>query len=282
MARPLRIELAGGLYHVTAGGDGGEAIYFGDDARRAWLEVLAGVCERYQWRCHASCQMTNDYYLLVETPEANLARGMRQLNGVYTQHINRTHARVGHLFQGRDTGILVEADSYLLEVARYVVVNPVRVGMVADPGDWPWSSYRAMVGEARCPEWLERDWLLGQFAKRRPTAVRRYIDFVRAGVGRAPLWEEVQGQVFLGGEAFAERMKAQLPDTDLREVPRAQRRRAPPPLAHFTAMADRRAGMAAAYRSGGYSMKEIGDAFGVHYATVSRAVRRSEVLDCKT
>jgi len=218
MARPLRIDLAGGLYHVTARGDDRDAIYSGDDDRRAWLEVFAGVCGRFNWRCHAWCQMTNHYHVLVETPEADLASGMRQLNGVYTQHINRTHGRVGHVFQVRYAGILVKAESYLLEAARY-------------------------IGSSR--------------------------------------WDELQEQAFLGSEQFVERMKARLPETDLREVPRAQRRRAPPPLSSFTAMADRQAGMAAAYRSGGYSMNAIGDAFGVHYATVSRAVRRAEVWACK-
>jgi len=111
---------------------------------------------------------------------------------------------VGHLFQGRYTGILVEADSYLLEVARYVVLNPMRAGMVGEAGEWPWNSYAAIVGEVPCPESLEWDWLLGQFAKRRPAAVRRNIEFVRGGVGRAPLWNELQGQVFPGGEQFAE------------------------------------------------------------------------------
>jgi REP element-mobilizing transposase RayT len=281
MARPLRIELAGGLYHVTARGDRREAIYFGDDDREAWLEVLGGVCERFNWRCHAWCQMTNHYHLLVETPEANLSRGMRQLNGVYTQYVNRTHGRVGHLFQGRYKGILVDSDAYLLEAARYVVLNPVRARMVSDVGAWPWSSYPAMVGEAACPSWLERDWLLGQFAKRRSTAIRRYADFVRAGVGLPPLWDALQGQVFLGDERFVERMRARLPGGDLREVPRAQRRGKPAPLASFVDTDDPHAGMVAAYRTGGYSMKEIGDAFGVHYATVSRAVRRAEETESR-
>jgi len=282
MARPLRIELAGGLYHVTARGDRREAIYYGDDDRQAWLGVLAQVCERFNWRCHAWCQMTNHYHLLVETPEANLARGMRHLNGVYTQYINRTHRRLGHLFQGRYTGILVEGDRYLLEVARYVVLNPVRAGMVRGAEEWPWSSYHAMTGAAAAPPWLARDWLLGQFAKRRNTAIRRYIEFVREGVGQPPVWDALQGQVFLGSEAFVERMRAQLAETDLREVPRAQTRRAPPPLERFTYTDDRQAGMVAAYRTGAYSMKEIGDAFGVHYATVSRALRRAEMLGRKT
>ena len=126
MARPLRIELSGGLYHVTSRGDRRENIYFSEDDRRAWLEVFGQVCERFNWVCHAYCQMTNHYHIVVETPEGNLSQGMRQLNGVYTQLVNRAHGRVGHVFQGRFKGILVEKDAYLLELSRYVVLNPVR------------------------------------------------------------------------------------------------------------------------------------------------------------
>lgn len=276
MTRPLRIELAGGVFHVTARGDGREAIYLSDDDRDAWLALLGRVCERFSWRCHAWCQMTNHYHLVVETPDANLAQGMRQLNGVYTQYVNRTHDRVGHLFQGRYKAILVEKDSYLLELARYVVLNPVRAGMVADPGDWPWSSYPATVGTAPRPEWLETDWLLSQFSKQRKTAMRKYADFVRPGMGVDSIWNDLSGQVFLGSEHFVERMRARLPDGDLREVPRAQRRAAPPPLKKFVKDAAPKRGMVAAYGTGAYSMKEIADAFGVHYATVSRAVRAAE------
>jgi len=276
MARPLRIELAGGLYHITARGDRRDDIYFSDDDREAWLSVLGEVCRRFNWRCHAWCQMTNHYHLVVETPDANLSRGMRQLNGVYTQYVNRTYGRVGHLFQGRYTGILVEKESYLLELARYVVLNPVRAGMVNDAGDWPWSSYRAMIGEAPCPEWLETDWLLAQFAADRARAIGRYRDFVRAGVGLPSLWEDLRGQVFLGSEAFVDRMKAKLPEGDLSEVPRAQRRPISHGLADYAARTDRRRAMAQAYLSGSFTMREIAEHFGVHYATVSRAVRAEE------
>ena len=130
MARPLRLELSGGLYHVTARGDEREDIYLGDADREAWLEVLGQVCRRLNWLCHAWCQMSNHSHLLLETPDANLATGMRQLNGVYTQRFNRAHGRVGHVFQGRYKAVLVERDSYLLELARYVVLNPLRVKMV--------------------------------------------------------------------------------------------------------------------------------------------------------
>ena len=136
MSRPLRLELSGGLYHVTSRGDQREDIFVDDIDREAWLETLAQCCERYNWAIHAWCQMTNHYHLVVETAEGNLSAGMRQLNGVYTQKLNRRHTRVGHVFQGRFKGILVERDGYLLELARYVVLNPLRAGMVKTVRQW--------------------------------------------------------------------------------------------------------------------------------------------------
>lgn len=277
MARPLRIELAGGLYHVTARGDRREDIYLDHGDRRAWLALLGQVCERFNWRCHAYCQMTNHYHLVLETPEGNLSQGMRQLNGVYTQTVNRVHQCIGHVFQGRYKAILVERDSYLLELARYVVLNPVRAGMVEDAGQWTWSSYRATAGEVAAPSWLETDWLLSQFGRRRKRAIAKYKDFVRAGVGLPSVWMDLRDQIFLGGEQFVERAKGLLPkDVDLREVPRLQHRAKPRPLESYLRDIDPRRAMAEAYRSGGYTMREIADAFGVHYATVSRAIRAVE------
>ena len=187
MARPLRLEFAGALYHVTARGNERRDIFLGDTDgdRAALLNVLGATCERFNWLIHAYCLMTNHYHLLVETPDANLSAGMRQLNGVFTQYVNRTHTRVGHLFQGRFKAILVERDSYLLELARYVVLNPVRAGMVPAPGDWFWSSYRAMVGEVPAPGWLETDAVLRVFSDERTTAVNGYRRFVAEGIGAA-------------------------------------------------------------------------------------------------
>lgn len=124
MARPLRLEFAGALYHVTSRGDRREAIYEDDDDRVAFLNVLANVAGRFNWLIHAYCLMGNHYHLLIETPEGNLAKGMRQLNGVYTQHSNRRHGRVGHLFQGRYKAILVQKESYLLEVGALYRLEP--------------------------------------------------------------------------------------------------------------------------------------------------------------
>ena len=210
MARPLRLELAGGIYHVTSRGDGRDDIYLSDADRIGWLEVFGEVCQRFNWVCHAWCQMTNHYHLLIETPEANLARGMRQLNGVYTQRFNRVHGRVGHVFQGRYKAILVERDSYLLELARYVVLNPLRAKMVKRLETWPWSSYLAIYGQAESPLWLQTDWLLAQFGQRRSSAVAKYVAFVHEGARLPSVWAQLRGQIYLGSDAFVQKMQTQI------------------------------------------------------------------------
>ncbi|VAW68152.1 FIG00759408: hypothetical protein [hydrothermal vent metagenome] len=166
MARPLRLEFAGALYHVTARGNRQEDIFEEDADRLEFISIFQTVCEQYNWVCHAYCLMGNHYHLLIETPDANLSKGMRQLNGVYTQTFNRKHNRVGHLFQGRYKSILVEKDSYLLELSRYIVLNPVRAQMVRSVVNWRWSSYRAMTGQIKKPAFLEVDWVLSAFGKR--------------------------------------------------------------------------------------------------------------------
>src|SRR5690606_1452284 len=123
MARPIRLEFSGALYHVTSRGGRREAIYEDDADRERFLTVLAAVVRDFNSVCHAYCLMSHHDHQLVEAPDANWCKGMRQLNGVYTQASNRRHRREGHLFQGRFKTVLVDADSYLLEVARYVVLN---------------------------------------------------------------------------------------------------------------------------------------------------------------
>lgn len=281
MSRPLRLEFPHALYHVTSRGDRREPIVVDDTDRAEWLAVLEQVCARFNWRCHAWCLMGNHYHLLMETPEPNLSAGMRQLNGVYTQRFNRRHGKVGHVFQGRFKAILVERESYLLELCRYVVLNPVRAAMVRDVADWPWSSYAAMVGAEPAASWLETDWLLAQFGKQRGRAVEKYIDFVRAGVGLAPVWEQLRAQIFMGSDAFAERMQKLIDKgPPVRDVPRLQQRPAArlrkPKAGEPMNPALRDAEMAQAYADGRHSMREIAERYGVHVATVSRAVARVE------
>ncbi|MHB1086005.1 MAG: REP-associated tyrosine transposase [Thiobacillus sp.] len=274
MSRPLRLELAGGLYHVTSRGDGREDIYLSDADRLAWLDVFGQVCKRFNWVCHAWCQMTNHYHLLIETPEANLSQGMRQLNGVYTQRFNRAHARVGHVFQGRYKAILVERDSYLLELARYVVLNPLRAGMVKRLETWPWSSYLGTCGQAPAPEWLQTDWILAQFGRQRASAIRKYVEFVHEGARLPSVWTQLQGQIYLGSERFVKKVQAQIEKRPaLDEIPRAQRRALTQALADFERRHPRSEAMARAYLSGQHTMLAIAEHFGVHYSTVSRMVR---------
>ncbi|MCM8594778.1 REP-associated tyrosine transposase [Accumulibacter sp.] len=279
MVRPLRLEYTGALYHLTARGDGREDVFLNDADRQHFLVLLGKVRARFNWAIHAYCLMNNHYHLLVETPDANLARGMRQLNGVYTQDFNRTHDRVGHVFQGRYKAIVVEKESYLVELARYVVLNPVRAGLVGDPGEWPWSSYRATVGAPeQAPDWLERQWILSAFGETEGEAIAAYVGFVADGIGRSAPWKQLRHQLLLGSDGFVDALRSKVPaGVDLSEVPQARQRPTPRPLAEIASrFADRDRAIAAAYASGGYTMKEIGEHFGLHYSRVSRIVRLAD------
>jgi REP element-mobilizing transposase RayT len=281
MARPIRIEYAGALYHVTSRGDRREDIYLTDQDRTDFLQILHQVCERFNWLVHAYCLMDNHYHLLIETPDGNLSRGMRQLNGVYTQTHNRNNNCVGHVFQGRYKGIIVQKESYLLELARYIVLNPVRARMVRHARDWPWSSYKATAGEDAEPVWLTTEWILAAFAQRKSNAQKKYQEFVEQGKGHPVPWEYLKNQVFLGTEAFVTELQAKIKDDkDLSEIPKSQRRPKPLPIdAYERQNGSRNEAIMEAYLSGGYSMKELGDYFGLHYSRVSRIVKLAKTKD---
>lgn len=172
------------------------------------LSVLAEVVQRFNWLIHAYCLMANHYHLLIETLDGNLAQGMRHLNGVYTQRFNRRHKRVGHVFQGRYKAIIVQKESYLLELARYIVFNPVRAQMVRSAKDWPWSSYRATAGFAAPPDWLETDWILSSFASRKSPPIERYRAFVAEGRSLPSPWGQLRSQIYLGNERFVSNLQA--------------------------------------------------------------------------
>jgi REP element-mobilizing transposase RayT len=276
MARPLRIEFAGALYHVTSRGNRREPIYEDDEDRRMFLGILAEVVKQFNWICHAYCLMTNHYHLVVETPERNLSKGMRQLNGVYTQASNRRHGRSGHLFQGRFKAILVDKEAHLLELVRYVVLNPVRAGAVARAGEWPWSSYRATAGEGPAPAGLTVEGLLSRFGQEREEAQKRYRRFVAEGANRGGIWAGLRQQIYLGDEQFVARMQknARIGGNKL-TIPRAQRRPPAPPLPAIAARyEDRDEAVVAAYASGAYSYRQLAEFFGLHLSTIGRIVRR--------
>lgn len=283
MARPLRIEFPGALYHVTSRGDRREPIVEDDEDRDRFLHTLGEVVQRFNWVCPAYCLMDNHYHLVVQTPDGNLSRGMRQLNGVFTQASNRRYRCSGHLFQGRFKAILVDADAYLLELARYVVLNPVRAQRVDDPAKWTWSSYRATVGKAPVPQWLAVSGLLRRFARRRTEARQRYRQFVAEGLGQGSIWTGLRQQIYLGDERFVERMQHRMTVPDELNVPRAQRR---PPAPSLEALAathpERNAAIAAAYATGAYSYRQIAEFFGLHLVTVGRIVRAAASTDASS
>lgn len=217
MARPLRLEFHGALYHLTSRGDRQEPIFLDDVDRKLFLDLVGKEIKQQGWICYAYCLMDNHYHLLIETPEPNLVRGMRRLNGVYTQAFNRRHRRVGHVFQGRYKAILVDKESYLLELCRYVVLNPVRAKVVKRPEAWPWSSYRFTVGEANSPGWLAVEKVVSLFSRR--AAYRR---FVAEGLAQPSVWNHLRGQIYLGSEPFLNRMEGLVQGKPAQGIARVQ------------------------------------------------------------
>jgi putative transposase len=250
MSRPLRLEFPGAIYHVTSRGNAQGAIFADDEDRLLFLAGLEEAVVRFGWLCHAYCQ-----------------------------RFNRRHVRVGHLFQGRFKAILVDWDSYLLELCRYVVLNPIRAKMVKDINRYPWSSYLATAGSQPAPEWLTTDWVLSQFGRSRAVARRKYVAFVAQGKNLPSPWLELKGQVLLGSEQFVERMQPLLEGkSDLKEIPRAQRLAHRPSLkALFPARVredkqTRDETIRRAYLEYGYTMAAIARQSEIHYSMVSKVI----------
>jgi putative transposase len=265
---------------VTARGNARQAIVLDDRDRALFLVCLGDVVLRFGWICHAYCLMDNHYHLLIETQEGNVSRGMRQLNGVFTQRMNRCHGRVGHLFQGRFKAIIVERESYLLELCRYIVLNPIRAGMVTQLERYPWSSYPATRGLVECLGWFNPDWVLTQFGGPRAKAQRRYAQFVTEGTSLPSPWSAVRGQALLGSESFVATLRPLLEEKQkLKEIPRGQRLLHRPSLTQLftTEVRDnkliRDATIRTAYADYGYSMAMIANHADIHYSTVSKIVK---------
>ncbi len=284
MARPLRIEFPGAVYHVTSRGNARDRIFHNEQDNRKFLEILGTTVERYAWLCYAYCLMENHYHLVVETSAPNLSEGMHHLNGAYTQAHHWRHQTVGHLFQGRFKSILVDKDHYLLELVRYVALNPVRAGMVTDPRLWPWSSYSATAGFDAPPPCLHTEPILKYFNSSPEEAQLSYQSFVQAGINRDSPWKNLKSQMILGDEGFLERMKTEIhpgsqPEMPAsREIPKQQRFAMRLPLAEI--FGDRKSkrkrdeAICESHVAHGYSQSEIASFLGIHYTTVSRAIRR--------
>ena len=191
MPRPPRPQFPGAIYHVTTRGNRKQEIFSGDRDRIRFLQLLERVVAALGWRCHTYCLMTNHYHLLVETPQANISQGMHRLNGVYAKWFNWRHDFEGHVFERRFRGGLVEGDAHLLELTRYIVLNPVRAGLTGTAGTWRWSSYNATVGARRRPPFLTCTWVLSLFSRDPQRACELYAEFVADGAAQQRLFGPV-------------------------------------------------------------------------------------------
>jgi len=219
--------------------------------------------------------MSNHYHLMVETPQANLSRGMRQLNGMYTQRFNRKYNRVGHVFQGRFKSIVVDKDAYLLELSRYIVRNPVAADMVKHVKDWKWSSYRVTAGMAQPPSFLTVNWLLEQFGNDKKQAMNVYRQFVNKTDKLLP-WKNLNGPDVLGDDEFRSELQT-LVTEEKRDIPKRKQMLRCLPLSEIEAAHKRRGQwMSEAYQEHGYSMQNIADYAGLHHSTVSRLIKEED------
>ena len=272
MSRPLRVEFAGAAYLVSTRGVGEEPIFRSDEDRKRFLDIVQSVADRYHLLCHAYCLLDDQYSLMLETPEGNLSRAMRQLNGVYGQYFCRRYQKTGPVLGGRFRSQVIEKDGWLLELARYVVLAPVRAGLVAEPSQWRWSSYRATAGEAPVPGFLAAGWLLSRLGGQSLAESReRYRSFVRKGLeegtadadslGRSPVPGRMASAPS-GGITPGRRHASRPPLEDLlrEELPRDVRN----------------ARILVAHTRYGYTMKAIADHLHLHYSTVSRIVTAAE------
>jgi putative transposase len=237
MSRSLRLEFPGSLWHVTHRGNCRQNIFFDDDDRNFFLELLGKCVGKYAWILTAYVLMSNHYHLVTQLTCESLSRGIQWLDSKYARYFNRRHGRVGHLYQGPFKAPLIEKETYFLEVHRYDALNPVRAGMVARPEDYVWSSHRAVLGMATAPEWLAVDDVLVQFAPDRDLARANYKSFVDAAIGvdTSP-WKDLVGQMYLGSKEWRERIRDQVAlRPRAAEHPRLQRLVGTPPMATVVA-----------------------------------------------
>ncbi|MFT7688837.1 MAG: putative transposase [Candidatus Azotimanducaceae bacterium] len=279
MSRPVRIEFPGAHYHVTSKGTQDGSVFLDNEDRLAFLNVLETVVSRFAWLLHCYVLMDSHYHIIVECPKANLSKGMRQLNGVYTQHFNRRHEEEGSLFKGRFKSVLFEAKTYLLPLSRHVVLNPVRLGVSSSAQTYRWSSHRVLGGAIKQPNFLHIDTLLGSFEGSLKEKQSQYKEYVKAGVHLdSPLLEK-SSQVLLGSAKFIGQMQPILDGEKLakRGPVRALRRRSLPVLfKKVSAMSksERNGLIKRAHIDHAYTLMEIGDHLGLHYTTVSKVVNQ--------
>ena len=286
MAHRPRIQFPGAIYHVMSRGNRKSSIFNDDDDRGLFLKVVDQAVVRYGIRCYAICLMGNHYHLVFDTPRGNLSDSMRHINGVYTQNSNRRHERSGHVFEGRFRSIVVQRESYLRRVGRYVVLNPVRAGIVRDATAWQWSSYRATAGIEPPPSYLYVDWIDWAFESvSREEAQRKYRLFVNDAITKKSALD-LKGPTFGNVDFEAKAREAAARSQGDRPLPRVYRALARPTLQAVFGMAwsrdERNRLIYQAHVEYGYRLAEIATYLGVHASTPSQVLRRLGADRAKT
>ncbi|MCU7372266.1 transposase [Paucibacter sp. O1-1] len=283
MARPPRIEFAGAVYLLSSHGEQGAAIFRDDADRATLLAVMAQAAQRFDAQVLAYSFAGDAYQLLIYTRQANLSRLMRHLNGVYTQSFNRRHGGTGPLFQGRFKAVLVDRERLLLDACRYVDLSAERQGLVRRGADWPWHSLGAHLGQQLAPDWLDVQGLfshvLGREARGaadRKRAAERYAKLLAAEPG-LDIWVHLRHQIFLGDEAFAQRMLAQAGAGAGRVARSARRAAAPKAFAQWRRdSASREQALYRAHTEGGLSMTVLAGELGLSVSRISRLIAGHE------
>ncbi len=281
MARQLRIEFPGALYHVFARGNAKQDIFLDADDRTLFLKSLEFCVMTHNLICHAYCLMDNHYHLLLETPDGNLSQGMRDLNGNYAQSFNSRHDRVGHLFQGRYKAIVVEKEVYLCELAKYIANNPVKEGLVKSADEWVWGSHQATIGKTEAPSWLTTDFILGHFSTNRQMALEEYRGFVSSLEGGGDPYNNVRKGAIIGSEQFAFSLWEKFESSEeIKDVVVSERMIGRPSLNDIFSGAgtlkQRDDRIIAAKRRAGYTITEIANHLQLHRTTVSRIYNREQ------
>ncbi len=224
MARPLRIEYNGALYHITARGNERNPIYREEGDYQKFLDLLSELPQRYSIFMHGYILMGNHYHLLIETPKGNITKVMHYLNATYTGYFNKKYGRAGHLLQGRYKGLLIEKERYLLSVSRYIHLNPVRAGICRKPEEYSWSSYPEYIRRDKKNTWLTTDWILGQYSRDEAKARRFYKAFVNEGLTlRENPFKDLKEGLILGSENFIDEIRKKIGIKKHREIPESKR-----------------------------------------------------------
>ncbi len=281
MGRALRIEFPGAIYHITSRGNSQQEIFQDSSDYSLLLEYLGETVRRYRWIIYAYCLMPNHYHLLLETRDANLSKGMRYLNSSYCQAFNRRHGRTGHVLQGRFHAILVEKETYLLEVIRYVLLNPVRAGLVTSPDKWKWSSLKATLDKGPFATALGTATVLDYFGSDRARARKAFMTFLQDGVGSMSPMLEVRNELILGSVKFVKKLSPLFRKVTKRRYskrfPKIQRFATRPSLTEVLEVSPRPdvdpEKIKAAIEEHGYTIKEIAYHLGITPSKVARLLR---------